>query len=161
MVSKEVDVNFVYNKWLNEISEDIYNKANRKGYLRSLFDNFVKYQVDYETALSYKRQVMKDLITEDGKKNTNKRTHKHYMWLQNIESDFGKIITEFYDPNKGLIVENVVFRHSKFQLPDNENIKNWVIENYGDSPDLIEQAHNVNSALCIEYHNELERTVNE
>jgi len=158
-MSKEVDADYIYNKWLYELkaNNNIYSRGNREGYIRSLFDNFVLYRVDYETACTYKRKVKEDLISEEGKKNTNKRGHVHYLWLQNIDTDFKEIITEFYDPNGGLLVEKVVFHNSKFKLPENPAIIEWVKTNYGDSADLIEQAHSINNKLCHEYFTELEK----
>lgn len=161
-VKKEIDTDFIYNKWLRSLNEDkanMYVAARREESIGQLIHFFSKYNVEYETVLSYKRKVKEDLITEEGMKHTNKKGHRYYGWLQNIEKDFDQILTEYYDPNQGLLVENVIFQNSKFKMPQNDNIVEWVKENYGDSPDLIEQAHVMNNKLCIEYFTELERKV--
>lgn len=165
MSTKEIDIDHIVKSWLLSITEDGTNMANRfiknnrPEYLEKLFESFVKYGVDYDDAKMQKRKVLEILVSEEGHKNANKKNHKRGTWLPNAKRDFDAILTKFYTPNAGLEVKNVIFKESAFKLPRNESLVEWVKENYGTSENIIEDAHNINSTICLEYFTQLEKRI--
>lgn len=149
-----------YNRWLAKLTKDgtRYIWTDRDERIGMLMEMFVEKGVDYDTAITFKRKTKKDLIHDDGRKATNKKGHKWYGWEEKILTDFDTALHLYYDPNSGISVEKVVFQNSKFKMPENPELVEWIKNKYGDSPDLIEQAHVVNNKLCIEYFTELERS---
>jgi len=165
-MSKEVDIDFVYNRWLNGIvgpdndRSQLYLKKERRSYLRDLFYDLVQLGVDYEEALGLERRVLSDLVSEDGHK-AKKKEHK--TWLPNAKKDFHEVITDYFDPNSGITVNSVVYVEGKFKIDRNENIVNWAKKNFGEeNEDMIEEAHNMHSMICMNYFQELmENKLNE
>lgn len=161
----QVDTEAIYLKWLrlmkSKYGTGIYVHENREGMLYCLLEMFLEYPVDEDDVRFFKRRVQEDLITNEGKKASKNKSDPRYKWYERIAEDFIAIVNEFFDPNKGLKTEKqVVYSRSKFMLPKDEKIVAWVKEKYGESQDLIEQAHNVNSTLCLQYFTELEKRGN-
>lgn len=160
---REVDTDAIYRKWITWVEssygiEEMYSSELRKDLITALFDRFLEFPLERDDIESYKRKVMEDLITEKGKKASGKKNDRRCNWYKNIGRDFMAVLDEYFDPNEGLKIEKkVVYSRSKFMLPEDEDIVAWVKEKYGDNPDLIEQAHNVNNAICLEYFSEFER----
>jgi hypothetical protein len=153
---KSVDTDSIYNKWLRwarkEYGTGRYLNENREELIYSLISNFLEFPISEDDIRSYKRKVMDDLITEEGKKVSGKKNDPRCNWYKTIEIDFDSIVDEYFDPNSGLAIEKkVVYSRSKFLIPEDPQIVEWVKSKYGDKPDLIEQAHNVNNTLCLEY----------
>lgn len=163
--SKEVDIDHLFKVWVYNITEggsnmsNLYKKNDRKGYIEDLFIALKKYGVEYDDALRLKKRVVNTLVSDEGLKHAGKNGHIHGTWAPNTEMDFDNALAEHYNPNAGLEVENVVFKDSVFKIPKSDKIINWVKEKYGDSEQIIEEAHNINSTVCLDYFSELERTL--
>ena len=164
-----VDHGRIYNSILAKVVENygrlgLYPASNRKEALALLVQSFYERGVSYEDAKSYKRRVMRDFITKDGIKFSNKKGHRYFGWLDNLEMDFDFALESSYElPPVQQQSETVIFKEAvnDFMLDRNEKITEWVIENYGNNESLISQAHDISHPLCVEYFAQLPDGTNE
>lgn len=160
---REVDIDDIFNRWVGDVTDygqdrgAMYSKSNRRENIDRLFSRFKLYGVSHDDAKFLKRRVIKELVREDGRKAAGKKNDRLGTWEPNASLDYDNALLEYYNPNAGLEIENVVFKNSSFQIPKNGNIVEWVKNKYGDNEQIIEEAHNVNSSICLEYFEELER----
>lgn len=156
------DIDYIYNRWINGIvgPDRQYKILYEGGSIRyerfaHLFLDLSKHGISYEDAMMLERRVLKDFYNEDVAKKSKDKDKSYKTWKPNIKKDFVGAATEYYDPNSGIIIGSVVYTGGKFKIPRDEKIVKWVTDNFGDSKDLIEEAHNMNSMLCMQYYEQL------
>jgi len=140
----------VFKSWKGELitmgRTDRYLKDERPRLLEDLAEVFFKWGISLDEALSFKREAMLALTTEEGRKGKG----KHKGWKELALSDFEDII------NKAYISKSTNSTASlKYVIPHDSLIEEWVVNKYKqpkeDLKDLIETAHWVQSRDFSEF----------
>lgn len=145
--SEKLTINDIINKWLYILKQEggvRYLYRERKEHIEALISWFKQSGVSLEEAKTVKNQVLRSFITEEGIKGKG----KYKGWKENILFDFDTILANYYvDFNQ----EKKVEKENPFYLKDDEIIKEWVVDKYGDYYNLIKETQTVGSDLFFKF----------
>lgn len=154
-LTEELDSTDVFNKWLNYLEADgfdRYSRASRAPQIEVLAEMLIEFKVDFESAKWLKTKVVQALMTERGYKKKDK--HSNGNWLRNTEMDFDRIIADYYiqDPAK----TETQYAKEYTQIPE---VVEWAVEKFGKNipRQALKDCHTIGNMLYFEYVEDFRR----
>jgi len=132
----------IFNAWKYSLKEEgggLYLYQNRRSHIEQLIEYFCNNGVDYETALTYKRDVLHSLTTKEGRKGKG----KYKGWSENVVVDFEEALAFYYTDKEGNLDDIVLERDSE--------ISRWVDEKFNGNEKILIEAQKVGSFYYLKF----------